>query len=186
VYEILSETQVFQALRNYYLQFRLKKVMFAATPRVVDGTDPAPVWIYLDTAANNMIHYASLQELQGSRPLPVKHFSITSFSSSGRQDDFNYWYDTQQYPQMNVSIRLHSEATPTLVKFWQFQLGYQIEFRGLVIQTINNKISVKQISETPPKQESGSTQEEDKKQEFLKNYEDVDWNQEVSDDENVD
>jgi hypothetical protein len=122
--------------------------MFLATPRVVDGTDPAPVWIFLDTAENNVFNYTAMEELQGSRCLPVKHFSITSFSKTGRQDDFNYWYDVQTMAS-NVAIRLHSEATPTMVKFWQFQLAFQVDFRGLSLFPTNEKVQVVQLSESP-------------------------------------
>jgi hypothetical protein len=179
IYEILSGTEVFDKLRVLFLQFKLKKVMFAATPRTVSGTDPTKVWIYLDTAANNIIHYASIQELQGSRALPVKRFSITSYSTTGRQDDFNYWYDCQQYPQMNVAIRLHSEAYPTDVEYWQFQLGFQVEFRGLVIQVSNNLKGIKQEKETETKLKGqvGSVNKE-----ILQGYDDVDWN-DVSDED---
>jgi predicted RNA-binding protein Jag len=198
IYELLESTQVFLKLREIYLQFKLKKVMFAATPRVVGGTDPSPAWIYLDTAANNIIHYSSLQELQGSRALPVKRFSVTSYTKSGRQNDFNYWYDTQQLPNIDLAIRLHCETPPDEHRHWQFQIGFQVDFRGLVIQTINTK--VRQIPDTPPNKEIGSEnkvektekkedKKEEKKKEKVKKFledvvEDMDWNQEVSDDEN--
>jgi hypothetical protein len=146
VYEILASTEVFDNLRKIYQQFRLKRVTFAATPRTVGGTDPPPIWIYLDTKSNNMINYASLQELQGARTIPTKHFSLTSFRTSGRQNDFNFWYDCQQYPEIDLSIRLHCDTYPTNITFWMFQLGYSLEFRGLVIQTTSN-MKVEQIKE---------------------------------------
>jgi len=182
IYDLLRSTQVFQVLSGNYLQYKLDKVMFAATPRQVDGTDPAPVWIYLDSSSNNMINYGALQELQGSKPLPVKHFSITSYSTTGRQNDFHYWYDAQTEAS-DLAIRLHSEATPTTTKYWQFQLGFKVAFRGFTIPPTNG-LKVKEIkeikqTESPQSDMQGNIQENDKLKgqgEEEEEEEELDWN----------
>jgi hypothetical protein len=182
IYDMLRDTQVFKVLEKQYLQYKLDKVTFAATPRQVNGTDPAPVWIYLDTNGINQIQYAALQELQGSRPLPVKHFSLTSFSSSGRQNDFHYWYDVQ-IEGSDVAIRLHSEAIPNTTKFWQFQIGFKVKFRGFAVtQEQNRNLKVQEVkikSESSREEKQGLIQENENS--------DEDWNQVDSEmEENVD
>jgi hypothetical protein len=80
---------------------------------------------------------------------------------------------------MNVAIRLHSEAYPTNVEYWQFQVGFQVEFRGLVIQVGKTLKGIKQEKETETKLKGqvGSANKE-----ILQGYEDVDWN-DVSDED---
>lgn len=138
VYDILKDTAVFTQLKVQYQQYKLVKVTLIGMPRVVQGTDPAPVWIYLDTSGRDSFNYAGIQELQGARRLPVKHTSRTTYSQTGRQNDFNYWYDTQT-EEGDVSIRLHSEATPSEQKFWQFQLDFTVHFRGFIADFGSNK-----------------------------------------------
>jgi len=175
VYDLLRDTEVFKRLEKVYLQYKLKKVVFTATPRAVTGTDPAIIWIYLDTSGLNNFNYSAMQELQGSRSLPVKHFSLTSYSTSGRQNDFNYWYDVQTEGS-DVTIRLHSEIAPSTEKRWQFQINFYVDFRGFAVTDSNqkeNQVKIIQESESI-KQEQG-------------NKEDDDWEAQDSDwEENVD
>lgn len=135
---ILQNTQVFNQLSQQYLQYRLKKVIFYAIPRVVNAIDPSPVWIYLDTnAENTSFNYVAIPQLQGSRSLPIKHVSLTTFRSTGRQVDFNYWHDIDDI-DYDLAIRLRSEQEPNDRRYWQFQIGYQLEFRRMVMPIINN------------------------------------------------
>jgi len=136
LYDLLTSTQSFQQLSPQYQQYKLERCTFIGMPRVVQGTDPAPVWIYLDTFQNDQFNYSAMEELQGARRLPVKRTSRTTFSNSGRQNDFHYWYDiwTGGADIGDMALRLHSEATPTLDKFWQFQIEFDVKFRGFTVK----------------------------------------------------
>jgi hypothetical protein len=171
---LIRDTEVFQQLTKQFQQFKLDKVTFLAIPRQIGGTDPAPVWIYLDTNDNvdAQFNYASLQELQGSRRLPVKHLSLTSYSSTGRQNDFHYWYDMTEATFVNgLAIRLHSEATPSDQKFWEFQLEFDLKFRGYIVpvaqesraeQVVNSKsTSTKVVEEQAPIENNKDDQKEE-------------------------
>jgi len=182
VYAILTSTQVFTALAKNYLQYNLKRVTFMAIPRSVDGTDPAPIWIYLDiNGQTSNFNYADMPELQGSKLLPVKRYSMTSYRSTGRQNDFHYWYDMSEY-NSTLAIRLHSAALPNEKKFWQFQIGFVVQFRGFTVEVSNNKkileinkqTDIKFISSESKKflDEPDLTEEEEKE---LWEHEDSDW-----------
>jgi hypothetical protein len=143
-------------LKKEYSQFKLQKVTFFSIPRSIGGTDPSPCWIYLDTNGDaQAFNYAHMPELQGSKRLPVKHLGITSYSSTGRQNDFKYWYDikTIDWESLDLTIRLTSEAEPNTSKFWQFQIGYIVYFRGLIVPIPQTKVSqdqkIKIITESP-------------------------------------
>lgn len=147
---LLLSNNTYSLLAKQYQQYRLDKVTFVAIPRQVGGTDPSPIWIYLDTEGlTDGFNYNAIQEIQGSRQLPVKYKSFTHFSQSGRQDDFHYWYDTDQ--RADFSIRLHSEAPPNNSKFWQFQIEYSVSFRGFIVpeeeEGESKAIKVQQIGE---------------------------------------
>jgi hypothetical protein len=161
LYDLLRETDIYKSLARQYLQYKLDKVTFAATPRSINGTDPAPIWIYFDTSGNNVFNYSAMPELQGSKLLPVKHFSLTSYSSSGRQNDFHYWYD-EQTEASDMAIRLHSEDTPTSSRYWQFQLEFSVKFRALTVPPSNDKFTeVKNIIRSGDQKvvEQGANQE---------------------------
>jgi hypothetical protein len=183
IYQLLRNTDVFQTIQHQYLQYRLQKVTFAAIPRVVEGTDPSPIWIYLDTNADNNFNYSAMPELQGSKSLPVKHFSLTSYSSTGRQNDFHYWYDVQ-ISAGDLAIRLHSEATPSAKTFWQFQIEFNVDFRGFIVQTSNTKTLVKEITtiKRSELQPLGEVDHQEGEEEDQKEEQSLDWN-DISSDE---
>lgn len=145
IYELLQQTSVWAKISPLYGQFRLMKIVFNATPRLVSGTDPSPVWIYLDTQDNSLtFNYETLPNLQGARKLPVKHFSLTTFSSSGRQNDFKYWYDMIDSPYQNsMSIRLRSLTLPDEHIHWSFQILFYVQFRRMFIPLAEAKIDQK-------------------------------------------
>lgn len=125
-------------LKPLYTQYKLDRVTFVAIPRQIGGTDPSPAWIYLDVGGMyDQFNYSAIQELQGSRRLPVKNKSFTRYSNTGRQDDFHYWYDITA--RGDVYIKLHCESIPTDQKFWQFQLEYTVHFRGFVVPVEGNR-----------------------------------------------
>jgi hypothetical protein len=141
VYYLLRSTEVFQQISGQYQQFKLNRVTFIGIPRTVNGTDPSPIWIYLDTSGQDTFNYSGLPELQGSRQIPVKHRSYTKFSNTGRQNDFHYWYDVSGSNELNgdVSIRVHSESIPNSSRFWQFQIEFSVAFRGLITKVAESK-----------------------------------------------
>jgi hypothetical protein len=139
IYDLIYSNVVFQQLIKQYNQFKLDKVSFFAIPCLVDGHDPAPIWIYLDQDGNNTeFNYANMPELQGSKLLPNKRFSITSYSSSGRQNDFHYWYDSQSAESTTLAIRLHCVTEPKPDPDWRFQVGFVMKFRGFKAEDTNN------------------------------------------------
>jgi hypothetical protein len=163
IYDLIFSNTVFQQIVENYSQFRLKKITFFAIPCLVDGHDPSPIWIYLDADGNNtQFNYANMPETQGSKLLPNKRFSMTSFSSTGRQNDFHYWYDSNQYPDANtLAIRLHCANGPKPDPDWQFQLGFVMEFRGFKAKDTNTRLVqgeqvVKLTSESQIEKEKGS------------------------------
>lgn len=163
IYPLLQATSTFQQLKPQYQQYKLEKVTFIGMPRVVQGTDPAPVWIYLDTYGHDSFNYVGIQELQGSRRLPVKRTSYNVFSATGRQDDFHYWYDVDEAYPGGISIRLHSEAIPDEHKHWQFQIEFSVHFRGFVVKyEENSKNKCRTIREI-----SGSSGDEEQEEENL-------------------
>jgi hypothetical protein len=187
VNRLIRDTEVFQQLSKQFSQFKLDKITFAAIPRQIGGTDPAPVWIYLDTNDNvdAEFNYASLQELQGSRRLPVKHVSFTSYSSTGRQNDFHYWYDMTEQSFINgLTIRLHSEATPSDQKFWEFQLEFLLKFRGYIVPVAEESRAEQEIR-LNKNIKTESTQVDKEQAPIQKNMEDQkvedDWNHYDSD-----
>jgi hypothetical protein len=180
-------------LKKEYSQFKLQKVTFFSIPRSIGGTDPSPCWIYLDTNGDSQVfNYSHMPELQGSKRLPVKHLGITSYSSTGRQNDFKYWYDmtTTDLESKDLSIRLTSEAEPNSSKFWQFQIGYVVYFRGLIVPYPNNKVSqdqkIKIISESSNKigevkaeglEALGASPEQQGEEEDDWEHQDSDWDE---------
>jgi hypothetical protein len=155
IYELLQEADVWKQISPSYGQFRLTRVVFTATPRLVAGTDPSPVWIYLDTQDNSLtFNYEALESLQGARKLPVKHFSLTSFKSSGRQNDFNYWYDMIDAPYQNsMSIRLRSLTVPDEHIHWSFQIMFYVQFRRLFVPIPEEHRGIELVDEVTTKVE---------------------------------
>lgn len=163
-----------------------RKVTFFAIPRQIGGTDPSPCWIYLDMNNALQFNYANMTELQGSKRLPVKHLSMTTYSSTGRQNDFKYWYDISEQPS-TICIRLVSEANPSQQKFWQFQIGFVILFRGFTVQIqeqkFNNNIVKLTRSESQIENGEVSTQvqiepENQIDEDEIWNHNDSDWEDE--------
>jgi hypothetical protein len=169
IYYLLRSTEVFQHLAKGYQQFKLDRVTFIGIPRVVNGTDPSPLWIYLDTSGEDTFNYSVMPELQGSKSIPVKHKSYTKFSNTGRQNDFHYWYDVNGSNTINgdVSIRVHSESIPNSSRFWQFQIEFSVKFRGLIVQLAESKNSGMKVSGMKveiPKNSDGDLAEEEVKE----------------------
>lgn len=156
IYDLLQETTLWSKISPMYGQFRLKRVVFSSTPRIVSGTDPSPVWIYLDTQDNSLtFNYEALETLQGARKLPVKHFSLTSFSSSGRQNDFNYWFDMINAPYENsMSIRLRSLTMPDEHIHWTFQIMFYVQFRRLFVPLPEEQRGIELVDDVKTKMES--------------------------------
>jgi hypothetical protein len=185
IYDLLYSNVVFQQLIKQYNQFKLDKVTFFSIPCLVDGHDPSPIWIYLDQDGNNtQFNYANMPELQGSKLLPNKRFSMTSYSSTGRQNDFHYWYDSQSAESNTLAIRLHCANDPTPDPAWRFQLGFVLKFRGFKAQDDNNKMTkdevvkltknTKLVSESHIEKEGeGPEKEIDEEDDW--NHNDSDW-----------
>lgn len=167
VFDLLQGNPVFDKLFKMYNQYKLRKIVFAATPRIQQARDPAPVWIYLDTEGHDTeFNYTALPELQGSRSLPVKHFSLTTYRTSGRQKDFNYWEDFSEMKD-GLAIRLHCAELPTGDPQWQFQLQFYISVRGMKLQSSNTKEQEEKITakklESLPKVEQELPKEKEEK-----------------------
>jgi hypothetical protein len=189
IFDLLQSNPVFDKVLHMYNQYKLTKVIFAATPRIQQAHDPAPIWIYLDTEGyDTEFNYTGLPELQGSRSLPVKHFSLTSYSTSGRQKDFNYWEDFTEMKD-GLAIRLHCAEAPTADATWQFQIQFNITVRGMKLPSTNNKkligeenkdekVKITNRLESPLGNEQG-LQKEDKKEEENEDeiweHQDSDW-----------
>jgi hypothetical protein len=134
---LLTTNDVFIKLMEMYQQYKITSINFKAIPRTVNGTQPKPCIIFLDTQNSLQFNYTGLERLQGAKHLSGKRTQTINFKTTGRQDDFSYWFDPLDGP--NCSIRLRSLAEPSTSVFWQFQLKFYIKVRGmrLVIQNDN-------------------------------------------------
>lgn len=166
IYGLLLETEVFTRLSPLYTQVKLNKIVFNATPRVVNALDPSPIWIYLDREGAPQFNYSAIPQLQGSRSLPIKHYSLTSYSATGRQTDFHYWRDIKDIQNpVGLILRLRSAVAPTDKRYWSFQMTFYVSFRGLKMplaaSTKVNSVSIKneKDKEIPPNEPEGSIQE---------------------------
>lgn len=181
IHYILLGIDTFVKLRALYTQYKIDKIVFNAIPRIVNGTDPGPAWIYLDRAGRNNFNYAEMPTLQGSKALPVKHFSLTTYSSTGMQKDFHYWYDvdTEEFEEHGLQLRFRSAIVPDQHIHWSFQILYYVKFRGLYTPVSNSKdqkVDIKQIKEQDTQSsiplEPGSAQKEEEESEYSYSDED--------------
>jgi hypothetical protein len=128
-----------------------------------------------------------MEMLQGSRMLPIKHFSLTSYSSSGNQTDFKYWHDIDRLQNpIGLSLRLHSSVAPSDKRYWSFQIMFYIRLRGFILPVVNTAKdqickSIQQIGELeqhPQEQPKGEGAQKSKEQEQVVDedysYSDVD------------
>jgi hypothetical protein len=127
---LLQSNTTFQTLKKMYINYKIKCVNFKAVPRVINGTQPQPCFIYLDTNNGYNFNYTALPRLQATKMLTGKRSQTFKFKARGRQDDFGYWFSANDGP--TASIRLRSQAAPDTNIFWQFQLIYFITMRGMI------------------------------------------------------
>jgi hypothetical protein len=129
--ELLNDNNTFQYLSKMYQSYKIRMVAFKSMPRIVNGTQPKVCWITLDAQDSPNFNYVAMPQLQSSKVLSIKNNMTTYFKLSGRQDDFNYWYNANLYDGPTASIRLRSQAAPTSDTYWQFQVKYFISFRQM-------------------------------------------------------
>jgi hypothetical protein len=134
---LLLNNTTFQTIMKSFQSYKITSVNFRGIPRTVGGTQPKPVYIFLDVTNNLNFSYTQLPRLQGSKCLSGCRVQTFNFKSSGRQDDFSYWFDSTEGP--HASIRLRSIAAPNASTFWQFQLKFYIKCRGMRIELEEQK-----------------------------------------------
>jgi hypothetical protein len=122
-----------------YLSYKIKSINFKGIPRVINGTQPQPCYIYLDTQNNSNFNYTALPRLQSAKMFNGKRTQTFKFKARGRQDDFGYWFHANN-DGPTASIRLRSQAAPDTNIYWQFQITYFIQMRGMVQELQESKI----------------------------------------------
>jgi hypothetical protein len=135
---LIQTNSTFQTLKKLYLNYKIKSVNFKAIPRVINGTQPQPCYIYLDTQNGYNFDYTALPRLQSSKLLTGKRSQTFKFKPRGRQDDFGYWFSSA-FDGPTASIRLRSQAVPDSNIYWQFQITYFITMRGMVQENEQSK-----------------------------------------------
>jgi hypothetical protein len=155
---LLNECEMFNKLKEIYQSYKIRFVTFKAMPRYVNGTAPKPCYIYLDTQDLLNFNYTAIPTLQRSKILSTKRNQTIKLKSQGRQDDFNYWFDTTDGP--NASIRLRSEAEPTNQVYWMFQIGFAIVMRGMVLPIQEETVKEQQVG-LPTQQKKNRVPRED-------------------------
>lgn len=101
---------LFQAL---FQQWKLNSITIQASPLLNQGNSPPPLYCYLSYRGTDTGVTADTVQTTGRRLSSSLRGSTLSFSSTGRQNDFHYWFDTLNSDMPSLCFYL---AAPTTVQ----------------------------------------------------------------------
>jgi hypothetical protein len=135
-------------LARLYGEFKIVYICLRYNPIPNQGTYPPPLYILPVMNEELSIGYSDIPRVQGAIFCNGKNVKEYKFYRTGRNDDFNRWYNTNSTETERANIKVFQRATSTLSSTgtsYQVHVRIRVLFRGK-----NSAI----ITKSQPKQEN--------------------------------
>jgi hypothetical protein len=147
IFEMLRNNTFFQAYSNLYQYYNVKFVKLFATPNFKEGSAPPIGYVMLQGNDVLGIQYSDIPKLPQAKKIYSGATSIYSFSRTGRQEDFNYWYNTNDnVPLAFAMLKFRFDEPFNQVATglgYTFRLKYHVIFKSPFPKE-QNKIKVEE------------------------------------------
>lgn len=110
--ELIANDVRFDLFQALFQQWKLNSITIQANPLLSQGNSPPPLYCYLSYRGTDTGVTADTVQTTGRKISSSLKGSTLSFSSTGRQNDFHYWFDTLNTDMPSLCFYL---ATPTSV-----------------------------------------------------------------------
>jgi hypothetical protein len=130
---LLSANQTFLAYAKMYQLFRMRSIQVSLTAVTQNGSNPPPGYITFIMNETLSPQYAKLPTLPGTVKIKPIGTTVVRYSQKGRTDDFNKWYNTQSFLEIekmdsSIYIRL-DKAMENDKGYYQGILSYNLQFQ---------------------------------------------------------
>jgi hypothetical protein len=132
VSNMLNNTQ-YSDLARLYGEYKIVYVSLRYTPIPNQGTYPAPMYILPVMNEELSIGYSNIPRVQGALYVNGREMKEFKFYRTGRNDDFNRWYNTNSTQTERANIKIYQRATNTLSSTgtkYQVHVRIRVLFRG--------------------------------------------------------
>jgi hypothetical protein len=132
VSNMLNNSQ-YSDLARLYGEFKIVYVSLRYTPIPNQGTYPAPMYILPVMNEELSIGYNNIPRVQGALFVNGRDMKEFKFYRTGRNDDFNRWYNTNSTATERANIKVYQRATSTLSSTgtkYQVHVRIRVLFRG--------------------------------------------------------
>jgi hypothetical protein len=146
VHDILTGNEVFQAFQKLYQYFKIANIRLDFHP-VRRDTDPPTGYIVFCGNSDLQLQYSQIPNLPYAKHVSSKHSTSYLFSRPGRQQDFNYWYDTNTYGENQTAyfrMRIDSRFE-NVTGYYIVLMSFDIRFDKPVIQQHNRIKEAEQV-----------------------------------------
>jgi hypothetical protein len=144
IFEMLRNNTFFQAYSKLYQYYNVKFVKLFTTPNFKEGSAPPIGYVMLQGNDQRGIQYSDIPKMPQAKKIYSGATSIYSFSRTGRQEDFNYWYNTQDnVPLAFAMLKFRfEEAWANVVTGlgYTIRLKYHVIFKSPFPGDDNNKV----------------------------------------------
>jgi hypothetical protein len=120
-------------LARLYGEYMIVYVSLRYTPIPHQGTFPPPLYILPVMNEELSIGYSDIPRVQGALFVNGKDMKEFKFYRTGRNDDFNRWYNTNSTATERANIKVYQRATSTLDSTstkYQVHVRIRVLFRG--------------------------------------------------------
>jgi hypothetical protein len=132
----------FDTLCDVFQQYKLNKIRADISPVAVSGNDPPAGYCYLyvneDEYDTQNPNYVPM--LQSSKKISPKHDSAYSFRVPGRQNDFNYWYNTLSTGSQITAYLVFKFSATNVPSYYQLRIRYYLSFRYRTYESPTTKL----------------------------------------------
>jgi hypothetical protein len=132
----------FDTLCDVFQQYKLNKISADISPVAASGNDPPAGYCYLyvneDEYDTQNPNYVPM--LQSSKKVSPKHDSTFSFRVPGRQNDFNYWYNTLSTGSQISAYLVFKFSATNVPSHYQLRIRYYLSFRYRTYESPTTKL----------------------------------------------
>lgn len=173
IYDTMKALPQFNQMRGVFQQFSLQSVTVKVFPRreIQDSnTDYGITRITIITNPTSRID-PDTNKL-GRTVCPVTKSEVIKFTTSGRQNDFHYWFDTDNLdvgPSCAVLVGNLRDSTTETYKT-TLQIGFTVQFRYPCVHLTGNenRVEYKYVHHnTEPEEEEEKKDKKKKKTQYL-------------------
>jgi hypothetical protein len=132
--QILESINIFNEYSQLYQYLKIRSIQITLTAVTKNGSNPPAGYMAFIGNESTSPDYSKLPTYQGSIKIKPLGTTTARFTRTGRNDDFNKWYNTQsnlELERMDASIYFRFDAPFENDKgYYQVRISYNIVYQS--------------------------------------------------------